>query len=128
MDSETSPFRVTKAHPTAPLVSPHVPCFMSAPTPTLMGLYTQTPDVVLFAMDASRHPPNEENSWTISSDQMVYSLLQNALRAEATKFEATLFALGDRTLTTWEAGTIKVRRLLRVGASRPRVARNRVPC
>ena len=43
-------------------------------------------------------------------DQMVLACAFNAMRAEVTKFEATLVALGDRDLEAWEAETIKVRR------------------
>ena len=80
------------------------------PSPALQGLYTQTPDVSAFAVDAKAHPPNKAGTWVMGSNQMVLACAFNAMRAEVTKFEATLVALGDRDLEAWEAETIKVRR------------------
>jgi hypothetical protein len=76
----------------------------------LQGLYTQTPDVSAFAVDANAHPADKAGTWVVGPDQMVLACAFNAMRAEVTKFEATLVALGDRDLEAWEAETIKVRR------------------
>ena len=76
----------------------------------LQGLYTQTPDVSAFAVDAKAHPADKAGTWVVGPDQMVLACAFNAMRAEVTKFEATLVALGDRDLEAWEAETIKVRR------------------
>jgi len=80
------------------------------PSPALQGLYTQTPDVSAFAVDAKAHPADKAGTWVVGPDQMVLACAFNAMRAEVTKFEATLVALGDRDLEAWEAETIKVRR------------------
>ena len=76
----------------------------------LQGLYTQTPDVSAFAVDANAHPADKAGTWVVGPDQMVLACAFNAMRAEVTKFEATLVALGDRDLEAWEAEMIKVRR------------------
>ena len=80
------------------------------PSPALQGLYTQTPDVSAFAVDAKAHPADKAGTWVVGPDQMVLACAFNAMRAEVTKFEATLVALGDRDLEAWEVETIKVRR------------------
>ena len=43
----------------------------------------------------------------MGSNQMVLACAFNAMRAEVTKFEATLVALGDRDLEAWEVETIR---------------------
>ena len=79
------------------------------PSSALQGLYTQTPDVSAFAVDAKVHPCDKAGTWVVGKDQMVLACAFNAMRAEVTKFEATLVALGDRDLEAWEVETIKVR-------------------
>ena len=66
------------------------------PSPALQGLYTQTPDVSAFAVDAKAHPPNKAGTWVMGSNQMVLACAFNAMRAEVTKFEATLVGRGRR--------------------------------
>ena len=97
------------------------------PSPALQGLYTQTPDVSAFAVDAKAHPADKAGTWVVGPDQMVLACAFNAMRAEVTKFEATLVALGDRDLEAWEAETIKVRRArgrLTVASTTPRRPRD----
>lgn len=96
-------------------------------SPALQGLYTQTPDVSAFAVDAKAHPPNKAGTWVMGSNQMVLACAFNAMRAEVTKFEATLVALGDRDLEAWEVETIQVRRArgrLTVASTTPRRPRD----
>lgn len=100
------------------------------PSPALQGLYTQTPDVSAFAVDAKAHPADKAGTWVVGPDQMVLACAFNAMRAEVTKFEATLVALGDRDLEAWEAETIKVRRArgrLTVASTTPRRPRRDNP-
>ena len=79
------------------------------PSSALQGLYTQTPDVSAFAVDAKAPPADKAATWVVGPDQMVLACAFNAMRAEVTKFEATLVALGDRDPEAWELETIEVR-------------------
>ena len=106
------PVRETRSAHSAPRNterSHHPPTMDTRKTPVLQGLYTHTPYVSSLAVDRTRYPADKEASWSLDSDLMALRLMHNALRAESTKFEAVLFALGDRKLEPSEVQLIKVR-------------------
>jgi hypothetical protein len=80
----------------------------------LFGLYTPVAAPIdiekYIPMNPEQHPGDKTSSWSfLKVDLDTFMLMNNAIRAEVTKFEALLFRLGDRQLHTWEKEAIKVR-------------------
>jgi len=78
----------------------------------LFGLYTPVAAPIdiekYIPMNPEQHPGDKTSSWSfLKVDLDTFMLMNNAIRAEVTKFEALLFRLGDRQLHTWEKEAIK---------------------